>query len=215
MGSIVTFYSFKGGVGRTMALANIAVLLARRGMRVLAVDWDLEAPGLDRYFRSYTHGVDETQVGLLDFLFDCETQKQRPDWRRYTTEISFDNQFSLTLLTSGRQDKSYASRVLRFDWNKFFTNSDGGNIIETLRDDWKEEFDVTLIDSRTGITDAGGICTIQLPDILVPVFTTNEQSLQGSKDVVLRAQLARQKLAFDRMPLLVFPLPSRFEGLAE
>jgi hypothetical protein len=28
MGSIVTFYSYKGGVGRTMALANIAILQA-------------------------------------------------------------------------------------------------------------------------------------------------------------------------------------------
>ena len=50
MSSIVTFYSYKGGVGRSMALANIAVLLARRGLKVLAVDWDLEAPGLERYF---------------------------------------------------------------------------------------------------------------------------------------------------------------------
>lgn len=50
MGSIITFYSYKGGVGRTMAVANIAVLLARKGLRVLVVDWDLEAPGLHRYF---------------------------------------------------------------------------------------------------------------------------------------------------------------------
>ena len=48
MSSIVTFYSYKGGVGRSMALANIAVLLAQRGMKVLMVDWDLEAPGLGR-----------------------------------------------------------------------------------------------------------------------------------------------------------------------
>ena len=44
-GMIVTFYSWKGGVGRTMALANTAVQLARKGNRVLVVDWDLEAPG--------------------------------------------------------------------------------------------------------------------------------------------------------------------------
>src|SRR5947208_1944895 len=50
---IVTFYSYKGGVGRTLALANIGVLLAKRGKRVLLMDWDLEAPGLDRYFGSY------------------------------------------------------------------------------------------------------------------------------------------------------------------
>ena len=49
-GTVVTFYSFKGGTGRTMALANVAWILASTGMRVLAVDWDLEAPGLHRYF---------------------------------------------------------------------------------------------------------------------------------------------------------------------
>ena len=47
---ICTFYSYKGGVGRSMALANIAELLYARGLRVLMVDFDLEAPGLERYF---------------------------------------------------------------------------------------------------------------------------------------------------------------------
>ena len=40
----VTFYSFKGGVGRTMALINAAAILAGRGRRVLMIDFDLEAP---------------------------------------------------------------------------------------------------------------------------------------------------------------------------
>src|SRR5690348_6063354 len=43
---IVTFYSFKGGVGRSMALVNVAETLAERGYRVILCDWDLEAPGL-------------------------------------------------------------------------------------------------------------------------------------------------------------------------
>ena len=47
---IYTFYSFKGGVGRSMALANVAEIHCRRGLRVLMVDFDLEAPGLERYF---------------------------------------------------------------------------------------------------------------------------------------------------------------------
>ena len=50
LGTIITFYSWKGGVGRTMALANTAVQLARAGRSVLMIDWDLEAPGLDQYF---------------------------------------------------------------------------------------------------------------------------------------------------------------------
>lgn len=48
MACFFTFYSFKGGVGRSMAMANVADILARRGLRVLAIDFDLEAPGLDR-----------------------------------------------------------------------------------------------------------------------------------------------------------------------
>ena len=44
---VVTFYSFKGGAGRTMALTNVGLQLAMEGRRVLLVDMDLEAPGLD------------------------------------------------------------------------------------------------------------------------------------------------------------------------
>lgn len=52
-GTVVTFYSYKGGVGRSFALANIAALLGRWGFRVLCVDWDLEAPGLEDFFKPY------------------------------------------------------------------------------------------------------------------------------------------------------------------
>ena len=44
-GKIVTFYSYKGGTGRTMALANVAWILASNGLKVLVVDWDLDSPG--------------------------------------------------------------------------------------------------------------------------------------------------------------------------
>lgn len=216
MSSIVTFYSYKGGVGRTMALANIAVLLARRGLRVLAVDWDLEAPGLDRYFTGKLRPrFSPGGTGLLDLISDATAGEARPkDWRRYTATVH-TNPGELSLITSGQQNEHYSARVLSLDWAHFFGEARGGDFIEALRDEWRTAFDVTLIDSRTGITDAGGICTIQLPDILVPVFTANEQSLDGTRDVVRRAQSARQRLAFDRTPFLVFPLPSRFDGRTE
>ena len=51
-GSVITFYSYKGGVGRSFALANVGVLLARWGFRVLCIDFDLEAPGLAHFFGS-------------------------------------------------------------------------------------------------------------------------------------------------------------------
>ena len=44
-GKIVTFYSYKGGTGRTMALANVGWILASTGLKVLVIDWDLDSPG--------------------------------------------------------------------------------------------------------------------------------------------------------------------------
>ena len=54
-GQIITFYSYKGGTGRSMALANIGYILAamrhENPKRILMIDWDLEAPGLHYYFQ--------------------------------------------------------------------------------------------------------------------------------------------------------------------
>jgi CobQ/CobB/MinD/ParA nucleotide binding domain len=44
--SLVTFYGVKGGVGRSTALALLAIRLAEQGRRVIVVDLDLESPGL-------------------------------------------------------------------------------------------------------------------------------------------------------------------------
>jgi cellulose biosynthesis protein BcsQ len=52
----ITFYSFKGGVGRTMALVNVAAELAKMGRKVLVVDFDLDAPAASRPCRM-RHGI--------------------------------------------------------------------------------------------------------------------------------------------------------------
>src|SRR5260370_14505480 len=72
-----------------------------------------------------------------------------------------------------------------------------------------------LVDSRIGTIVIGGICTVQLPDILVFMFTANEQSLDGAIDVVQRSIKARQLLPYDRGQLLALPVPSRFESRVE
>jgi MinD-like ATPase involved in chromosome partitioning or flagellar assembly len=207
MSSIVTFYSYKGGVGRSMALANIAVLLARRGLKVLAVDWDLEAPGLERYF-----GYFEIKPGGAGLLRMCMEARDRgtADFRNFTSSFDCEAKHPITLLASGReQDEAYSRNLEAFDWEEFFSKR-GGQFVERLRHQWRDEFDIVLIDSRTGLSDTGGICTIQLPDIVVAMFTANYQSLYGVRDVIRLAQKARQGLAYDRMPLSVLPLPARW-----
>ncbi len=84
-GKVITFYSFKGGVGRSMALANIACLLAQtqkkeKGRNVLMIDWDLDAPGLHHFFRKF--GVISSKKGLVEFfimlrdIIDAEIDKK-------------------------------------------------------------------------------------------------------------------------------------------
>lgn len=207
MNNIVTFYSYKGGVGRSMALANVAVLLARRGQKVLAVDWDLEAPGLERYFSYFE--IKPGGPGLLRMCMDARDQ-DTVDYTEYTSSFDCKGKHPITLLSSGREtDESYTRNLEAFDWEKFFQVG-GGEFVEELRQRWREDFDVTLIDSRTGLSDTGGICTIQLPDIVVGMFSANLQSLYGVRDVLRLAQQARQTLAYDRMPLSVLPLAARW-----
>ena len=78
-----------------------------------------------------------------------------------------------------------------------------------------KEYDIVLIDSRTGVTEMGGICTAQLPDAVVMLFTANAQSLSGTIDVARRAIAARDRLPYDRAGLVILPVPGRFDAREE
>ncbi len=76
---IYTFYSYKGGVGRSMALANVAALLAKWSKKVLVVDWDLEAPGIERFFNNSSHHLSKkrkTTPGLVDLIHSYIEEKE-------------------------------------------------------------------------------------------------------------------------------------------
>ncbi|MEO5331475.1 MAG: AAA family ATPase, partial [Magnetococcus sp. YQC-5] len=72
---IVTFYSFKGGVGRTTAMLNVAYLLAQRGRKVVVADWDLHAPGLSLMERMQPLNGDGFGKGVLDYLLGLKESK--------------------------------------------------------------------------------------------------------------------------------------------
>jgi MinD-like ATPase involved in chromosome partitioning or flagellar assembly len=213
-GIVYTFYSYKGGVGRTMALANAAALLAKWGHSVLVVDWDLEAPGLERFFaklKSDIHEVRAQTLGIVD-LIEAGRNGTCLDWRDGLIKIDLGR---LSLLTAGRNGESYTSRLHSLDFNDLFENHDLGAYIEKLRSEWISEFDFVLVDSRTGFTDIGGICTVHLADVLVLFFTTTESSVTGALSVVERARKAQERLPLDRRRLLAVPVPARDESRTE
>jgi MinD-like ATPase involved in chromosome partitioning or flagellar assembly len=214
-GSIWTFYSFKGGVGRSMALANVAALLAKWGKRVLIVDWDLEAPGIEKYFEvGGLSGRRKDTPGLVDLVgaySGAVDGTASLEWRQCLIQANVKGGQKIAILHAGREMDDYSQRLRRIDWEVLFERNKFGVYLERLRREWLAEFDFVLIDSRTGITDIGGICTIFLPDVLVVLFTPNEQSLVGVKDVMRRARKAHAELTVDRHKLLTVPISARDE----
>ncbi len=118
-------------------------------------------------------------------------------------------------MQAGHFDESYIRRSQNLNWETLYSEHDLGNFLEQVRSEWKENFDFIFIDSRTGVTDIGGICTIQLPDLLVLPLTASEQSLSGSVDIMNRLRATQAELPLDRGNILVLPVISRFEGRVE
>jgi hypothetical protein len=223
LGRIITFYSYKGGTGRTMALANVAWLLASNGHRVLTIDWDLESPGLHRYFHPFL--VDKQlrdSPGMIDMIRAYASAATRPAERAEATDLdiedlaqiqryasSLDYVFpgggAIDFMPAGRQGPAYSAAVLTFNWDDFYTRLEGGAFLLALRKDLRRHYDYVLIDSRTGLSDNGGICTLVLPDVLVDCFTLSTQSIDGA--VAVARSVRNQR----REPLQVYPVPMRVE----
>ncbi|MET9207868.1 FxSxx-COOH system tetratricopeptide repeat protein [Streptomyces bacillaris] len=225
-GRIVTFYSYKGGTGRTMALANTAWILAANGKRVLAVDWDLEAPGLHRFFHPFlepaTLGATTGVIDLItEYAWAATSPAQRADdWHRdyariqphavsLTPEVlgwEFPKGGTLDFVSAGRQNREYSATVSTFDWDNFYDRLGGGHFFDALREDMKTHYDYVLIDSRTGLSDIADICTVHLPDVLVDCFTLSDQSIDGA------ASVARQiSERYTGRPIRIFPVPMRID----
>ena len=195
---IVTFYSYKGGVGRSMAMANIADILARHGLKVLMVDFDLEAPGLEQFFQINVEGV-RRHAGLLDLLLEYKqsmsVSRDDTGFReldRYICPVyeRLPGGGRLDILPAGqRQDPEQLARYVlnlrTFDWQDFYYNWEGELFFEWLRRSLTPRpYDVVLVDSRTGVTEMGGICGYQLADAIVMMCAANHQNMLGTANMV-------------------------------
>lgn len=235
-GRILTFYSYKGGTGRSMALANVAWILAANGKRVLVIDWDFEAPGLHRYFRPFLTDPELRETpGLINFFMDF-VEATRLEQRRssdsgtqpvsnwfadYTNllryavalDYEFPDEGTLDFVSAGRQGPDYALNVNSFEWRAFYQQLGGGVFLEAVKSHLRGQYDYILIDSRTGLSDTAGICTVQMPDDLIVCFTLNREGILGAREVSRSAEQQRRR-PNGSPGLRIWPVPMRVE-LAE
>lgn len=209
-GTVITFYSYKGGVGRSFTMANIAVLLARWGYRVLTIDWDLEAPGLHHYFAPVLRQA--PKGGVIDLAHDFLAGAVEPG--PHIEKVDVGGSGALALLAAGKMDRSYMGRMQSIDWGSLYAQG-FANFLEVCRARWTAEHDFVLIDSRTGISDIASICTAHLPDRLAVIFTANDQNLDEVVEITQRADDARDRMPYDRPRHVVLPVLSRLDNRVE
>lgn len=176
----ITFYSFKGGVGRTTALTHVASILAMRGRKVVAVDLDLEAPGLSTAFNLKP----QPKYGIVDYFYERsylpEGVEPSISIAEIFGEVKIPNATGrLFVVPAGSLNLDYVSKVDDLHAN---TIIDG---YQSLWSVFKQEIyeqlkpDILLIDSRTGINQWGALSLIQAADEAIIFLFPNEQNKQG------------------------------------
>ena len=218
---IFSFYSYKGGVGRTMALANVASLLARNspGSRILCLDLDLEAPGLPAYLppsdqsREY-RGFIGLVVDILRGGGGPESQSQRlrkgltNEEEGYFYRVSgTENLFVLPVGDTTSRERwdamEWLHRRLHPARRKGLDGDEVGSAralvpeLNLLREIVREEYLYSLIDSRTGLADEAFATTVVLADALVLVFRPNSTQLLGIQAVLSRFLAEHGLFSFD------------------
>lgn len=171
----VTFYSFKGGVGRTRALLNVAAILARHGQRVVAVDCDLDAPGFGMS-RMTKHKA--SQRGISDFILERRAMSERP-LADYVYPILRDECGGrLHLMPTGTRGNELMHRVPSFYAD---LDSDDAAMFELLVAEVDSELapDYLLFDGGTGFAEMAGVCTVELPQVLVAMCGLSEHHVRG------------------------------------
>ncbi|MCY2964797.1 MAG: hypothetical protein NT069_14365 [Planctomycetota bacterium] len=213
----VTFFSYKGGTGRSLAVANASRYLARFGFHVVALDLDLEAPGLHYKFSQDPSGSPiSVRTGVVDWLHEILEEGKYPadGLRSFCCEVPQVEQQSgsITLIPAGCVDSAdYWPKLGSLDWHSlFYTDESPGvaafmELKQTIENELRPDF--LIIDSRTGVTEMGGVAATILADAVIALVLRSRENLDGSR-AVLRS-LVKTRASFSLPPLALTVALSR------
>ena len=175
----VVFFSIKGGVGRSSALAATAWAFAQAGKRVLVLDLDLESPGLSS---SLLPDRQQPQFGITDWLVEDLVDNGDAVFQdlRSLSGLSHDGEIYV-VPAHGAVPGEYVAKLARVWMPKIA--ADGarqkwsarlGRLIDALEQ--RMQPDIILIDSRAGIDEVASACVTELGAKLILLF-----ALEGSQ----------------------------------
>jgi MinD-like ATPase involved in chromosome partitioning or flagellar assembly len=175
---IVTFHSYKGGVGRTTLVAAYAIWLANGDppRRVAVIDLDLEAPGIGSLLGA------ATERGVLDVLVDhIASGKIDLEGASSPAQLDGDLDRHITVFSAGSIGPSYIQKLARLDYSSTEPgqNNPVGAALGAMLKKIKSQHDVILLDARAGLHDLAGMSLHGLAHVDVLVFRSTEQNLAG------------------------------------
>jgi len=137
---IVHFYGFKGGQCRSTLVAFLANDLALDGRRVLVVDLDAEAPSLDLVFGLGHVPLEASLVGLRAGLDVVPLSISAPRGGG-----------SVEILAFRPSDETFDLDATALAFEASVSASSHERLAAALRDGLAKQFDVLLLDHRTGL----------------------------------------------------------------
>ena len=179
--NLVLFYSFKGGVGRSTALAATALHLANAGDRVAVLDADLDAPGVGSLLAGHD-GV-TAGCGIVDYLLEQRLlgQPELPTddyYHRYVAPDTADRG-EIVVYPAGAFNSSYVDKLARIDYGTPFAGELHPFVVllQQIRRELEPRW--ILIDARAGLGEISGFLTGGLCHLHVLLGTLAEPSWRG------------------------------------
>lgn len=200
---ITTFFSFKGGVGRTTALAACAWQLASEGAKVVVIDLDLEAPGAGALLGA------QTERGIVDVLVDRLATNHVDLTDSYAPAAALGAEAgNVHVFPAGALNENYIEKLARLDYTQVTSNvaADRSQVEEALRDVLRKINAVLspthiFLDARSGLHDLSAMSLLRLAHVDVLLARVSEQSFQGF-DLTIKT-LLRRKGAEHLLPIVV------------
>ena len=189
---VISFYSFKGGVGRTTAVAAVAINAARSGKQVLVLDFDLEAPGVGSILAS--PGAPAPSLGVVDYLLERpivpgDALDIAEFYQAFSEPLVIKDGVPIHVVAAGKLDNWYLEKLAsRLRVSVFLSRRDEctsvplHHLLTSLRAKLKP--DMILVDSRAGFHDLGGLSVSGIAHLQVLFGLNSRQSWEGMSLVV-------------------------------
>lgn len=213
---VVAFYGFRGGAGRTTALAHVAALLASRQVNVVAIDLDLEAPGLHHVLACPLPDEDRGTLALLRAAATAPTEAIDEALRLapHVVKSKLDVGTPIRLLPAGRLTQAYLERLDDLGvplWHMTEEPSPLEAVLKRVKEELRPQ--LICLDCRTGLSGISASALFHVADLVVCFIPVSEQSLEGL-DVFLMAAKAAKLQRSGRPDLLIVPsmVPEGPEG---